>query len=206
PEDCRARVNSDLIGKYVNVASRAANFITRHFDGTLRYSKDLAALLAAASSATAAVHEGYEAREFGRVMRECMSFADWINQYFDGERPWLLAKDLAKDPSKAEHLQDVCSRALYGFKVLSVLLAPVLPQLAERVARQLFGLERAFRWSDATVLPERINPYQHLMTRVDPKQLDALFESAAPSTAQPAAAPPAHPPAPSPSPAALATR
>ncbi|HKD53752.1 MAG TPA: methionine--tRNA ligase [Steroidobacteraceae bacterium] len=179
PEDFLARVNSDLIGKYVNIASRAANFITRHFDGTLRYSRDLAALTAAARSATAAAHEGYEARELGRVMRECMSFADSINQYFDGERPWLLAKDLAQDPARAAHLQDVCSRALYAFKVLSVLLAPVLPELAERVARQLFGLERPFLWSDATVLPERINPYQHLMTRVDPKQLDALFESEA---------------------------
>jgi methionyl-tRNA synthetase len=186
PDDFVARVNSDLIGKYVNIASRAASFITRHFDGSLRYSKDLAALMEAARSTTAGAREGYEAREFGRVMRECMSFADWINQYFDGERPWLLAKD----PSQAAHLQDVCSRALYAFKVLSVLLAPVLPQLAERVARELFGLERAFVWSDAAVLPERINPYQHLMTRVDPKQLDALFESEAPppaASARPAA-------------------
>jgi methionyl-tRNA synthetase len=69
----------------------------------------------------------------------------------------------------------VCSRALYGFKVLSVLLAPVLPAVAERVARELFGMDRAFVWSDAEVLPERINPYQHLMTRVDPRQLDVLF-------------------------------
>ena len=120
----------------------------------------------------AGAHEGYEAREFGKVMRECMDFADWLNQYFDGERPWVLAKD----PGKAEQLQDVCSRALYGFKVLSVLLAPVLPAVAERVARELFGMERAFLWSDAGIAPERINPYQHLMTRVDPKQLDALFD------------------------------
>jgi methionyl-tRNA synthetase len=70
----------------------------------------------------------------------------------------------------------VCSRALQGFKLLTVLLTPVLPQVAERVARELFGLDRAFQWSDAEVLPTRVNAYQHLMTRVDPKQLDALFE------------------------------
>jgi methionyl-tRNA synthetase len=124
-----------------------------------------------------------------------MGFADSINQYFDGERPWVLARD----PSQAAHLQAVCSRALYGFKVLSVLLAPVLPHLAERVARELFGLERAFVWADADVLPERINPYQHLMTRVEGRQLDALFNvepagsspraAAATTTATPASGP-----------------
>jgi methionyl-tRNA synthetase len=192
PDDFTARVNSDLIGKYVNIASRAANFITRHFDGALRYRGDLSGLTDAARSAAAGAHEGYEAREFGKVMRECMDFADWLNQYFDGERPWVLAKD----PGKAAQLQDVCSRALYGFKVLSVLLAPVLPAVAERVARELFGMERPFLWSDAGIAPERIHPYQHLMTRVDPKQLDALFgddggratgRTLAPESAAPAA-------------------
>jgi methionyl-tRNA synthetase len=173
PEDFIARVNSDLIGKYVNIASRAANFVTRYFQGGLRYSEDhLAGLTDAARAAAAAAHEGYEARELGRVMRECMNFADSINQYFDGERPWLLAKD----PARAAHLQQVCSHALYGFKVLSVLLAPVLPALAERVARELFVMDRAFVWSDVNVPPERIKPYEHLMKRVDPKQLDALFD------------------------------
>ncbi len=184
PDDFVARVNSDLIGKYVNIASRAASFITRHFQGALRYSQDMAGLTDAARTTAATVRDAYEARELGKAMRECMAFADWVNQYFDANQPWVLAKE----PDKAAHLQDVCSRALYGFKLLSVLLAPVLPQLAERVARELFGLERAFMWSDASVLPERINPYQHLMTRVDPKQLDALFESDAAPAAAPAAA------------------
>jgi methionyl-tRNA synthetase len=173
PDDFVARVNSDLIGKYVNIASRAASFITRHFQGALRYSQDMAELTDAVRTTAATVRDAYDAREFGKAMRECMAFADRVNQYFDANQPWVLAKD----PAKAAHLQEVCSRALYSFKLLSVLLAPILPQLAKRVARELFGLERAFMWSDATVLPERINPYQHLMTRVDPKQLDALFES-----------------------------
>jgi methionyl-tRNA synthetase len=181
PDDFVARVNSDLIGKYVNIASRAASFITRHFHGVLRYSQDMAELTDAVRTTAATVRDDYEAREFGKAMRDCMAFADRVNQSFDANQPWVLAKD----PAKAAHLQDVCSRALYGFKLLSVLLAPVMPQVAERVAKELFGLDRAFRWSDAQVLPERINPYRHLMTRVDAKQLDALFESDA------AAVPPA---------------
>src|SRR5580700_3498888 len=183
PDDFVARVNADLIGKYVNIASRAAKFITARFNGELRYSADLATLTAAARDTTAAVRDSYEAREFGQGMRRCMEFADWINQYFDANQPWVLAKDAGK----AAQLQDVCSRALYGFKVLSVLLAPVLPQVAARVARQLFGMERSFHWNDAAVLPERINPYEHLMTRVDPKQLDALFDSDATPAPAPAA-------------------
>jgi len=173
PEDFLARVNSDLVGKYVNIASRAANFITRHFGGQLRYSEDMAALNEAVRNTVAVVAESYATREYGKAMRECMGLADWLNQYFDANQPWLLVKD----PTKSAHLQDVCSRALFGFKALSVLLAPVLPEVAARVARQLFGLERDFRWSDALVLPERINRYEHLLTRVDPRQLDALFGS-----------------------------
>src|SRR6267378_84856 len=185
PDDFVARVNSDLIGKYVNIASRAAKFITDHFQGELRYSQDMAELTDAVRTTAAMVRDDYEAREFGKAMRDCMAFADRVNQSFDANQPWLLAKE----PAKAAQLQDVCSRALYGFKLLSVLLAPVMPQVAERVAKELFGLERAFMWSDASVLPERINPYLHLMTRVDPKQLDALFESdaAAPVAASAAA-------------------
>jgi methionyl-tRNA synthetase len=172
PDDFIARVNSDLIGKYVNIASRAANFITKYFGGELKYSGDTSLLAQEARSQAALARENYEARELGKAMRDVMAIADRINQDFDAHQPWILAKDPANFPE----LQDVCSRALQGFKLLTVLLAPVLPQVAERVARELFGLDRPFRWSDAEVLPTRINPYHHLMTRVDPKQLDALFE------------------------------
>jgi methionyl-tRNA synthetase len=164
-------VNSDLIGKYVNIASRAANFITKHFNGELKYSGDTQLLVHEAHSQAVLARENYEARELGKAMRDVMAIADRINKDFDAHQPWILAKDPASFPE----LQDVCSRALQGFKFLTVLLAPVLPQVAERVARELFGLDRPFVWSDAEVLPARINPYHHLMTRVDPKQLDALF-------------------------------
>jgi len=191
PDDFIARVNSDLVGKYVNIASRAASFITRHFDGRLEYAGDARLLAREAHGIAVAVAEHYAARELGKAMREIMALADRINHDFDAHQPWVLVKD----PANRAELQDACSRALHGFKLLSVLLAPVLPQLALRVARELFGLERPFQWSDAGVLPERINPYQHLMTRVEPRQLDALFDinsdAAAPAmkTSAPASAP-----------------
>ncbi|HXA35794.1 MAG TPA: methionine--tRNA ligase [Steroidobacteraceae bacterium] len=187
PDDFVARVNSDLIGKYVNIASRAANFITKHFAGELNFAGETAPLAAQARDIARAVAEHYETREFGKAMREIMSLADRINHDFDAHQPWVLAKN----PAKRTELQDVCSRALQGFRLLSVLIAPVLPQLAARVARELFGLDRPFVWSDADALPARINPYQHLMTRVDPKQLDALFETdKEPSAAATISAPP----------------
>ena len=183
-EDFITRVNSDLVGKYVNIASRAANFITKYFGGELKYSGDPAALVQEARALAALARENYEARELGKAMRDVMAMADRVNKEFDAHQPWILAKDPANYPE----LQDVCSRALQGFKLLTVLLAPVLPKTAERVAKELFGLDRTFQWSDAEVLPTRVNAYQHLMTRVDPKQLDALVDAA---PAKAAATPPA---------------
>jgi methionyl-tRNA synthetase len=186
PDDFVARVNSDLIGKYVNIASRAASFITKHFGGALEYGGDVALITREAHDIALRVAEHYETRDLGKAMREIMAHADRINHDFDAHQPWILAKD----PAKRAELQDVCSRALQGFRLLSVLIAPVLPALAARVARELFGLDRPFAWSDADALPARINPYQHLMTRVDPKQFDALFETDK-EAAPPAASPPA---------------
>jgi methionyl-tRNA synthetase len=181
PDDFIARVNSDLVGKFVNIASRAASFITRNFGGELKFSGDRELLAREARGIAAAVAEHYEARELGKAMREIMALADRINHDFDAHQPWVLAKDPASRPE----LQDVCSRALQGFRLLTVLLTPVLPAVAGRVARELFGMQRAFNWSDADALPERIDPYQHLMTRVDSKQLDALFDSKPAAVAKP---------------------
>src|SRR5688572_30495165 len=172
PDDFIARVNSDLIGKYVNIASRAANFITKHFNGELKYGGDTKPLIDGARASAQLAKESYDAREFGKAIRDVMAVADRINQEFDSRQPWILAKD----PARLGELQDVCSRALHGFKLLSVVLAPVLPALTRRAAKDLFGLDRPFVWSDAETLPAKINPYHHLMTRVEEKQLDALFE------------------------------
>jgi methionyl-tRNA synthetase len=173
PQDFIARVNSDLVGKYVNIASRASNFITQHFDGALRYSGDTAEMVAVAAVTGELVRNSYDARDTGRAMREIMALADATNQLFDAAKPWLLAKD----PARLSELQDICSRVLYRFKVLSVLLAPVLPALTSRVAQAFFGLDRNFQWADAADVPGQIKPYTHLTARVEAKQLDALFDT-----------------------------
>ena len=176
PDDFLARVNSDLIGKYVNIASRAANFIGKYFDGRLGTPAESAQAgaecLATARREAEEAARLYEAREFGKVMREAMRIADALNEDFDAGEPWLLAKD----PSRRDLLQTVCSRALHGFRLLTVMLAPVLPGVAARVARELFGLPRDFVWADAGSEAVSIGPYAHLMTRIDPKQIDALLE------------------------------
>ncbi|MCM0035741.1 MAG: methionine--tRNA ligase [Burkholderiaceae bacterium] len=176
PDDFVARVNSDLVGKYINIASRAANFISKYFDGQLAYPVDTA-LAAHWTQAAAAVRNDLETREYGRAIREIMAHADQINQAFDAAQPWLIAKGLTDaDPAQRETLQHICSTALAGFKALTVMLTPILPVLAQRVAQELFGLPRSFVWSDAGELPAHISPFKHLMQRVEPTMLDALLE------------------------------
>jgi methionyl-tRNA synthetase len=189
PDDFIARVNSDLIGKYVNIASRAATFITRYFDGRLsppatdeRDSPRSPSTFHAWGSA-AEIAEGYEAREFAKVLREVMRIADRINERFDQAKPW----ELAKDPSRRAELQDVCSDTLNAFRVLTYYLAPVLPALAEKVARML-DMPLPLRWDDLEGVATSTRPYEHLMARIDPKQIDALLEGPSPAGAS---APPA---------------
>ena len=186
PEDFVARVNSDLVGKYVNIASRAASFITKHFGGELAYTGDTGALAASFAEQAESIRAAFEAREYNRAIREIMTYADSINQAFDAAQPWILAKGIstADDAQKAA-LQDICSRSLAGFKALSVMLTPVLPALTDRVARELFGAQHAYTWADASVLPQHISPFKHLMQRVDPVMLEQLFE--APAAAEPPA-------------------
>ncbi len=171
PDDFIARVNSDLVGKYINIASRAATFVTKHFDGKLAYSGDIAALQESARASASSVAESLDGREYAKALRDIMAIADRINEAFDAAQPWAMAKQ----PERHAELQDLCSRTLHGFKLMSVVLAPVLPELTSKVARQLFGLDRVFVWSDAAELPMHIAPYEHLMQRVDAKQLDALL-------------------------------
>lgn len=177
PDDFIARVNSDLVGKYVNIASRAANFITRHFDGKLGYQGNTQALQADIQKVTDEVRADFEAREYGRAVRRIMAYADTINQAFDAAQPWVMAKGWAdaSDEQKAA-LQDICSRALAGFKALSVMLTPVLPALTARVASELFQDGESYTWDDAVKLPVHIEKFKHLMQRVEPKMLDDLFE------------------------------
>jgi methionyl-tRNA synthetase len=185
-EDFVARVNSDLVGKYINIASRCAGFISKFFDGRLEFS-DNSQLIGEAVASGIAVSSAYEARDYGKAIREIMASADTLNAEIARIAPWTLAKD----ETKRADLHDICSKALHGFYVISILLQPILPSVAARVARELFGFNRNFNWHDLSQLPERINPYQHLMTRVEQKQIDALIAANKESlvTEKPAATP-----------------
>ena len=189
PDDFLARVNSDLVGKYVNIASRAAGFVSKQFGGRLYdFGDDPSPSWGLVVAADDSIAEGYEAREFGRVVREVMALADRVNQRFDEAKPW----DLAKDPSRRDDLHRACSDALLAFFALSVYLAPILPATARRVARELFGLERELTFDDRRLRPARIAPFKHLVTRVDERQLDALFEPSAPAAAPASRSPQTH--------------
>ena len=188
-EDFVARVNSDLIGKYVNIASRCAGFIGKKFDGKLAAcdAEWLAPLRAAADSIASA----YEAREYSRALREIMALADAANVFVNDQKPW----ELAKQEGREAQLHAACSQAIEAFRLLTLYLKPVLPKVAEAV--EAFLKIAPLVWTDAaTPLPagHAIEAYSHLMTRIDPKQVVALVdankESLAP-TAPAAAATPA---------------
>jgi methionyl-tRNA synthetase len=176
-DDFVARVNSDLVGKYVNIISRYAAILNKHFDGrvlpedpdsieeTRRYS-------VFAYDAEEKIAQAYENREYGKALREVMRVADLINQRIDQDKPW----DMAKDASKKAALHVLCSDCINAFRILTYYLAPVLPQTAQRAA-ELLGLEYPFAWDELDRAITRIKPYKHLMTRVEPKQMAALVEA-----------------------------
>jgi methionyl-tRNA synthetase len=175
PDDFLARVNSDLVGKYVNIASRAAGFVTKHFQGRLApvdpSRSDGFGATAAAYASEELIRECYEEREYGKAIREIMRVADVINQRWDKARPW----ELAKDRSQHALLHDVCSDCLDAFRVLTFYLAPVLPETAAKAAR-LFGLPSDFRWANLRQSSLQVQPYEHLMGRVEAKMLDKLLD------------------------------
>jgi methionyl-tRNA synthetase len=184
-DDFVARVNSDLVGKYINIASRAAGFVTKHFDGHLAAvdgnRSDAFPATAVAYASEALVRQSYEDREYSKAIREIMRVADAINQRWDHAKPWQLAKE----PSQHPLLQEVCSDCLDAFRVLTYYLAPVLPQRALKAA-ELLGIQGPLRWQDLRTPLAQIRPYEHLMTRADPKQIAALVAANA-ETLQPAA-------------------
>ena len=192
PEDFIARINSDLIGKYINIASRAAGFLAKRFAG--RLSADLGVegrtLLDGLRAASGTVRELYEEREFGKALREVMLLADRVNEYVDHHKPWDLAKQAGMDAA----LHDVCSVCVEAFRLLTLYLKPVLPALAAQVEGFLRVEPLDWQASARSLGAHTIGPYQHLMQRVDPKQVDALLE------------PPALPAAPDPGGEALAAQ
>ena len=170
-EDFQARVNSDVVGKYVNIASRAAGFLLKRFEGRVQDSAMQHPLLGTLRQAIPQIAAHYEAREYGRAVRQTMELADAVNAYVDTAKPW----DQAKDPANAALLHETVSVSLEAFRLLSIALKPVLPVLAGKV--EAFLAIAPLSWADAdTPLSSQqpINAYQHLMTRIDPKQIEAL--------------------------------
>ena len=171
-QDFISRVNSDLVGKYVNIAARASGFIAKRFEGRL---KDVSgsALLAKLTAQSEAIAECYESREYARALRDIMALADIVNEYVDANKPWELAKQEGQDA----RLHEVCSELINAFTMLTAYLAPVLPKVAENAAKFL-NLE-AITWANTreTLGEHAINKYEHLMQRVEQKQVDDLIEA-----------------------------
>jgi methionyl-tRNA synthetase len=172
-EDFVARVNSDLVGKYINIASRTAGFINKRFDGQLNPSANNAVVAEIKASATA-IAEGYAEREYGKALREIMRLADVANGFVAEKAPWVMAKQEGQDAA----LQETCSDALEMFRLLTLYLKPVLPKLAGEI--ELFLNIAPLSWGAvaSSLSPQhRINAYEHLITRVEGKQIEAMTEA-----------------------------
>ncbi|MBV1775957.1 methionine--tRNA ligase [Burkholderiaceae bacterium DAT-1] len=171
--DFVARVNADLVGKYINIASRAAGFIAKRFDGKLAASLPDNVLIERLQSAASSLADGYEAREYSRVLRDIMALTDEVNQYVDQVKPW----ELAKQEGREADLHGACSLLINAFRLLTIYLKPVLPKLAGDI--ESFLNVAPLTWQDAgsLLLDHTIQPYNHLMTRIDPKMIENLIEA-----------------------------
>jgi methionyl-tRNA synthetase len=172
-DDFVARVNSDLVGKYINIASRTAGFINKRFDGKLNPTANNTVVAEIKASAQT-IAESYEAREYGKALREIMRLADIANGFVAEKAPWVIAKQEGQD----EALQQVCSDALEMFRLLTLYLKPVLPKLANEI--ELFLNIEPLTWQTtgrSLQAAHNINAYEHLITRVDPKLIEAMTEA-----------------------------
>ncbi len=187
-DDFVARVNADLVGKYVNIASRAAGFLARRFGG--RLSADLGVegrvLLDGLRARCPVIEQLYEERETGKAVRETMLLADRVNEYVEQHKPWELARQAGDDAAKLAALHDVCSVCIEAFRVLTIYLKPILPALAERAEAFLRVEPMQFADAARALGHHTIGGYQHLMQRVDAERVEALFE---PPPTAPQAAP-----------------
>jgi methionyl-tRNA synthetase len=177
PDDFVARVNSDLIGKYVNIASRTAGFISKRFGGRLAgldpAARELTHDFQSAEQCWARIGQLYADREYGKALREIGVLLDRVNQYIDANKPW----ELAKIEGEQQRLHAVCSTSLNFFWYLTVLLRPVLPETARKVQALLRLTDAQMQWGQHAALAagHEVGPYEHLMTRAEAKQLDALL-------------------------------
>jgi methionyl-tRNA synthetase len=187
-DDFVAKVNSDLIGKYINIASRAAGFLVKHFNGEIASlsggtlgrvgstREELRFFLIEELLETSEIiRTHYESRRFNMAIASIMALADRVNSYWNDQEPWVKAKQVDTDPAQKESLHIACSATVEAFRILTILLKPILPQVAKDV-RKFLNLEKEFSWKDLSenLAGHRINPYAHLMTRLDPKLIESM--------------------------------
>jgi len=171
-DDFKARVNSDLVGKMVNIASRCAGFIVKRFDGQLAKQTASPELHAEFANAAESIAARYENREFSQAMRDIMALADKANQFIDEHKPWVLIKD----ESKLDQVQQVCTAGINAFRSLCIYLKPVLPQLVSEA--EAFLNTGELKWTDlqTPLLSHKINKFSPLMTRVEKDTIDIMIE------------------------------
>ena len=172
-DDFSQRVNSDLVGKVVNIASRSSGFIKKRFDGKLSPNCAEPELFQQFIDANTVIAEFYENREFGKAMREIMALADKANQYIDEKKPWLIAKEEGKDVE----LHEICSMGINLFRMLVAYLKPVLPVLAEKAESFLNIESQGWPVSVQPLLDHEINKFKPLMTRVEADKIEAIVEA-----------------------------
>ena len=173
-EDFIQRINSDLVGKVVNIASRCSKFITGKFAGKLSSKLDNPDLYKELTEASKTIADAYEGRSFSRAMKMIMALADKANQYVNDEQPWVISKD----PSARDKLHNVCTQGINMFRVLIYYLSPVVPQLAERTAEFLNDPIDLWKRIDEPLLDHEISGFVHLLQRVQKKDVDAMSEAA----------------------------
>lgn len=171
-EDFVQKVNSDLVGKVVNIASRCAGFISKKFEGTLRLPETVPALLTEMQNAAETIADAFESRQYSRAIREIMALADKANQYIDNEAPWVTIKD----PEKQQYTQEVCSVGINAFRILMTYLAPVLPTLRDK--SEAF-LNDSLTWeaSQSLLNNHQINKFKALLQRVEMDKVEAMIEA-----------------------------
>ncbi len=176
-EDFVQKVNSDLVGKLVNIASRCAGFIHKLFDGELAAELDDADLHADLLDSSEFIARSYEEREYSRGMREIMRLADVANRYIDDKKPWILAKEIADNPDKAAEVQAVCTQGINAFRVLIHYLKPVLPELSTNADAFLNNSISHWDEINSPLLAHKINKFKPLLNRVESKTIEAIVEA-----------------------------
>lgn len=172
-DDYTARVNSDLVGKFVNIASRCAGFISKRFDGKLAAELPDADLYQRGYASFGEIQTAYEAGDFNHAIRLIMALADEANRYIDEKKPWVIAKQEGADAE----LQAVCSQGINLFRLLAAALQPILPNIANQAGRFLNAPITHWHDAEKPLLAHQIGEYQSLLTRIDPKNIEAMIEA-----------------------------